>query len=151
MILNLIFCRAQNLSKDAVDITPKNGQAFPWAGKDVAKFEQEWSMKPVTVKGVLDFNKEFKIKKNMNGEKGVEVITPFYTHLDKEEKPCAILVNRGWVPWDLKDYKYDRKVNATVVTGILYRGDNKTKYSKPNQPALSNFLSVYPEELAVVG
>jgi len=108
-------------------------------------------MKPVTVKGILDFNKEFKIRKNMNGEKGVEVITPFYTHLDKEEKPCAILVNRGWVPWDLKDYKYDRKVNATVVTGILYRGDNKTKYSKPNQPALSHFLSVYPEELAVIG
>jgi hypothetical protein len=39
MILNLIFYRAQNLSKDAVDITPKNGQAFPWAGKDVTKFE----------------------------------------------------------------------------------------------------------------
>jgi len=87
----------------------------------------------------------------MNGEKGVEVITPFYTHLDKEEKPCAILVNRGWVPWDLKDYKYDRKVNTSVVQGVLYRGDNKTKYSKPNQPALSHFLSVYPEELAVVG
>jgi len=37
------------------------------------------------------------------GEKGVEIITPFYTHLDSSGKPSAIFVNRGWVPYDLKD------------------------------------------------
>jgi cytochrome oxidase assembly protein ShyY1 len=52
--------------------------------------------------------------------------------LDKADKPCAILVNRGWVPWDLKDYRYDRKVNTSKVEGVLYRGDNKFKYGKPN-------------------
>ncbi len=107
-------------------------------------------MKPVTLKGVLDHDKEIKVLKWQNGEKGVEVITPFFTHLDKDEKPCAILVNRGWMPWDLMDYKSDRNNSVTKVQGILYRGDAKTKYSKSNQPALSAFTSVYPEELAVL-
>jgi cytochrome oxidase assembly protein ShyY1 len=107
-------------------------------------------MKPVTLKGVLDHDKEIKVLKWQNGEKGVEVITPFFTHLDKDEKPCAIMVNRGWMPWDLMDYKSDRNNSVTKVQGILYRGDAKTKYSKPNQVALTTFTSVYPEELATL-
>jgi cytochrome oxidase assembly protein ShyY1 len=51
------------------------------------------------------------------------MITPFYTHLNKKDEACAILVNRGWVPWDLKDVRLDRQVNETVVKGVLYRGD----------------------------
>ena len=58
-------------------------------------------MKPVILRGFLDHNKEIKIDKEHNGEKGVDVVTPFYTHLDKNEEPCAILVNRGFLPKDL--------------------------------------------------
>ena len=70
--------------------------------------------------------------------------------MDSNEKACALLVNRGWLPWDLKDYRFDRRVDVTKVKGVLYRGDNKTKYSKPNQVALSSFRSVQPDELALV-
>jgi cytochrome oxidase assembly protein ShyY1 len=132
------------------DITPKNGGAFPWAGVDASKFEQEWSMKPVQLRGYLDHDREIKVLKYQNGEKGVEVVTPFYTHLDKEERPCAILVNRGWMPWDLKDFRYDRHNSVIKVQGILYRGDAKTKYSKPNSPVHSSYTSVYPEQIAIV-
>ena len=38
-----------------------------------------------------------------NGEKGVDVITPFYTHLDGSGVEQAIIVNRGWLPYDIKD------------------------------------------------
>ena len=31
--------RLANLSKEPVDITPKNGGDFPWTGKDDVKFE----------------------------------------------------------------------------------------------------------------
>ena len=65
-------------------------------------------MKPVILKGFLDNDKEFKVVKYKDNEKGVELVTPFYTHLDKNDEPCGILVNRGWVPWDLKDFRYDR-------------------------------------------
>jgi cytochrome oxidase assembly protein ShyY1 len=108
-----LYYRATALSKPSVDITPKNGGAFPWTGQDTQKFEQEWSMKPVTVRGFLDHNKEIKVEKQMNGEKGVEVITPFFTHLDKNEEPCAILVNRGWLAWDLRNFRFDRENDTT--------------------------------------
>ena len=62
-------------------------------------------MKLVTVKGYFDIEKEIQVEKNKNGEKGVDVVTPFYTHLDKEGNPCAILINRGWIPWDLKGHR----------------------------------------------
>ena len=46
--------REKTLSESPVDITPKNGGSFPWAGKDADAFSNDWSMKPVEVKGVLD-------------------------------------------------------------------------------------------------
>jgi len=79
-----------------------------------------------------------------NGEKGVDVVTPFFTHLKKNEEPCAIMVNRGWLAWDLKDFRLDRENEVTHVSGILYRGDNETKYSKPNQPFLGRYKTVRP-------
>jgi len=42
-------------------------------------------MKPVVLKGILDHSKEVKIEKWLNGERGFDVVTPFYTHLDKDE------------------------------------------------------------------
>ena len=98
----------------------------------------------------MDHDKEIKVEKMLNGERGVEVITPFYTHLNKDEEPCAILVNRGWLPWDLHSFRYDREADSSVVTGVLYRGDAKTKYSKPNQPVHNRYHSVYPEQMAVM-
>ena len=94
-------------------------------------------MKPVQVKGMFDFAKEIQVEKMKNGEKGVDIITPFFTHLNEKDEECGILVNRGWVPFDLKDQKmhYNTAASGTIV-GLLYRGDNKTKYSEPNEPTI---------------
>jgi len=35
------------LNEAPVDITPKNGANYPFAGEDVNKAEQEWRWKPV--------------------------------------------------------------------------------------------------------
>ena len=123
---------------------------MPWAGKDLAQFEKEYSMKPVTVKGVLDVENQFQVEKSREFEKGCEIVTPFYTHLDKNGKPCGILVSRGWMPDDLRNYRFDTEVDKTRITGVLYRGDAGTKYSKPNHPAMGYFRDVKPEEMAVL-
>ena len=79
---------------------------FPWSkAANLAAFEQEYSMKPVAVSGIYDHDKEIRVEKVRNSEKGFDIITPFYTHLNKNEEPCAILVNRGWVPFDVRDHK----------------------------------------------
>ena len=123
---------------------------MPWAGKDLTKFESEFSMKPVTIQGYLDYDKEIKVERMVNGEKGCDVITPFYTHLNNKDEACGISVNRGWIPEDLRTLRYDRENDSTKVQGVLYRGDAKTKYSLDNQPILSHYKNIYPEEVAVV-
>ena len=124
--------RAKRLAEEPENITPKNSGSFAWAGKDLDKFAEDYNFKPVTINGFVDHERELQVLKYKDGEKGVEVITPFYTHLNKKDQPCGIMVNRGWMPWDLKDFRYDRTNNNVSFTGVLYRGDAQTKYSKPN-------------------
>jgi cytochrome oxidase assembly protein ShyY1 len=69
----------------------------------------------VTLKGYFDHNKDIMIEKYLNGEKGVEIISPFYTHLNESEDTQAILVNRGWMCEDLKDFRYDRENNYARI------------------------------------
>ncbi len=62
-------------------------------------------------------------------------MTPLITHLNEKGEPCGILVNRGWMPEDLKWNNTHYYGAHGEVTGLLYRGDAKTKYSHPNTPA----------------
>lgn len=60
---------------------------------------EEWAYKPVSAAGTFDHSKEFHLgPRVVDGKSGFHVITPF--HLDSGE---TILVNRGWVPYHLKD------------------------------------------------
>eukprot|EP00347_Sterkiella_histriomuscorum_P024163 403332087 len=144
--------RTKNLEQAPVDITPQNGKNFFWSNgkQNIDEIENEYSFKKVTVRGMFDFTKEVQVEKDRNGEKGVQIVVPFYTHLNEKGEPCAILVNRGWVPYDLKNYNMHSKgVQSGEITGILYRGENKNKYSKPNTPIEHEFTRVEPYDIAV--
>lgn len=120
------------MNQEAVDITPVNGSKFLWAkqGTNVEEFEAEYSLKKIKVRGIFDHLREIQVEKTRNGEKGVDVVTPFYTHLNEKGEECGIIVNRGWLPEDLKDLKLHYSgVSSGEITGLLYRGDAKTKYS----------------------
>ena len=107
-------------------------------------------MKPVRVEGIFQHDKEIQVEKMYKGEKGVQIITPFYTHVGSNGKPAAILVNRGWVPLD---YRYQRKHLASSsgsVTGVLYQGDAKHRYTKPNSPTIQYFHSVNAYDFALI-
>ena len=67
-----------------MDITPPNKGHFAWSEQPdkLDKFENDWAMKPVVVKGIFDHSREMQVEKMRNGEKGVNIVTPFYTHLD---------------------------------------------------------------------
>lgn len=108
-------------------------------------------MKPVQVTGIFDHTKEIMVDKYYKGEKGVEIITPFYTHLNEKGEECGIMVNRGWVPEDLKLMKmhYNSAMSGTI-TGLLYRGDPKTKYTYPNAPLINDIRRNDPYELSLV-
>ena len=92
-------------------------------------------MKPILLKGYLDLDKQIYVEKQKDHERGYEAIAPFYTHLDKNDKPCGILVNRGWVPRDLKNLGIEKgNANLYTVQGVLYRGDPVTRETKNNIP-----------------
>ena len=107
-------------------------------------------MKPVSVNGIFDHKREIQVKKEMNGEKGFMVITPLYTHLSETGESCAILVNRGWIPYDLRMQRMHLKQSAGTVTGLLYTGDKKNKWAIPNSPTIESYRNVYPEDFAIV-
>ena len=102
-------------------------------------------MVPVKITGYPDHHNEVKVARNRNGEKGFDVITPFYTHNNEKDEPCAILVNRGWLPADLHDYRYDKEPDRMEARGVLYRGDPKNKYSKANVPLHAQWFNTWPE------
>jgi cytochrome oxidase assembly protein ShyY1 len=107
-------------------------------------------MMPVRVRGIFDHSKEIMVNKVRKGEKGADVVTPFYTHLDKNKRPCAILVNRGWVPYDLLHQRMHQKQSTGVLYGILYPGDAKNKWSLPNSPTIEDFNIVTPADFALI-
>jgi cytochrome oxidase assembly protein ShyY1 len=71
--------------------------------------------------------------------------------LNAEGQECGILINRGWVPLDLKDVRMHYTSNTSgIVTGILYRGDEKNKYSKPNEPTIERYTRVDPYDFSLI-
>ena len=63
--------RRSLLSQEPEDITPMNKGKHVWTGKDLDQFENEWSMKPVAIRGIFDHEGEMKIEqRNFRGEKG---------------------------------------------------------------------------------
>ena len=114
-------------------------------------FENEFSFKKVKVRGIFDHSKEIQVEKLRNGEKGVEIITPFYTHLNDKGEECGILVNRGWVPEDFKDLKYHYTgATSGEVIGVLYRGDRRYKYSVANEPTIQRYHYVNPYDFSLI-
>jgi len=41
-------------------------------------------------------------------------------------------------------------VTSGEITGILYRGDAKTKYSKPNEPTINRYTAVNPYDISLI-
>ena len=83
-------------------------------------------------------------------EKGFEVITPFYTHLDQNGKPVGIFVNRGWLPKDLARSRLHYFANNNEVRGYLSRDYGENKYSKPNNPTVDDFHTVRLKDFSLI-
>lgn len=137
-----------------MDITPPNGaKGFMWNKPNLSldEFENEYSMKKVKIRGIYDHTKEIQVDKVKNGEKGCDIVTPFYTHLNDKGEECGILINRGWVPEDLRHLKmHYTGITSGEITGLLYRGDAKHKYTKPNDPTVEHYTRVDPYDLSLI-
>lgn len=52
------------------DVTPRNGQRLPWTELTDERFDGEWSMRPVKLRGYFDQSASMHVEKVINGRAG---------------------------------------------------------------------------------
>lgn len=50
------------------DVTPHNGEKLPWAQLSDDRFDSDWSMRPVALKGYFDHHGSVNVEKVINGK-----------------------------------------------------------------------------------
>ena len=127
--------------------------------------------KPYFIIGQLDYSKEVLIPstKIIDGIKmeGYDVINPLYCYeggrlsfkkLFAQEDPvsverAAIIVNRGWIPIELKDKRSrPNEVNSMKLVrlnGTFLRGKNIHDYKVPNNPDNNEWHNLALEDIGI--
>lgn len=107
-------------------------------------FEKEKvQYKPIELYGYFDYKNSILINKTKDSDPGFHVVTPFYCYKDNNYKYQALLVDRGWIPYDFI-LNNNEKQKFEKITGIIYKGDKTNKYSQVNDKKdteLNNELS----------
>jgi hypothetical protein len=142
--------RTERLNSEPIDITPENGK-FVFSGKSPEQIEDEFGFRRVKVKGILDLENNTYVETTNRGEKGYNVITPLYTHVNEKKEPCGLLVNRGFLPKDFLETREHFLVESQgYFEGIIYTGDHVTKYDDTlNVPYQSIWTKVIPNQLSL--
>ena len=87
----------------------------------------------IQTNGVIDFEKQiFLYNLNEKGEPGFEVISPLIV------KDQNYLLNRGWIPFDMKNNKTINKIDENKIIGIL-RKQRKANRFKPANNIFDNY------------
>jgi len=87
----------------------------------------------IKTSGKIDFEKQIYLYNlNQEGKPGFEVLNPI---LVNEEN---YLINRGWIPFEMKNVSEINKINQEEITGIL-KMQNKANYFKPENDIEGNY------------
>ena len=87
----------------------------------------------IKTSGKIDFEKQIYLYSlNQEGKPGFEVLNPI---LVNEEN---YLINRGWIPFEMKNVSEINKINEGEITGIL-KMQNKANYFKPENDIGGNY------------
>lgn len=127
----LIEQRTRMLDLEPIEV--KSGP-FPWRNDNL----DEWEYRPVTAKGKFDHTKQMLILRKYASMNGYRVITPMTL-----QDGSTIIVNRGWVPLNLKsESKLWTGSDEVEVTGVLRKSEDPGKYIPENDIALNEWYYV---------
>ena len=95
-------------------------------------------LRHATVSGVFDYEGEIALRnRTWNELPGVHLIVP----LRINGSDVAVLVDRGWVPYDMSDGEqrtvFDRPTGEVMVYGILHRSESRASSFSPADAPLS--------------
>lgn len=160
------------LSGRAQNITPWKSQWLTWYRMPDQEYDAYYKFKPYYVIGQLDYSKEVLIPKDktIDGEthKGFDVVNPLYCYdggtvnaetlrpkdgiFDIGTDRAAIVVNRGWIPYELKDKRnrlWERNSRQLVkINGTFLKAKDIHDYKIPNNPSNNEWHNLAPEDLA---
>ena len=74
--------RIHKLSKPAIPIS--SPAEIPVNSLSKEQFDKDWLFTPVRIKGIFGHDKESMVQRVVKGERGLEIITPLYTGIDKQ-------------------------------------------------------------------
>lgn len=104
--------------QDLIDTLQERAALAPVPLPEGPLTEEAHEFIPVTVSGRFDHAHEFTLlNRSLNGKPGVNVVTPLIM-----ESGEAILINRGWVPFELQDLELRREGQVpgeVTITGLL--------------------------------
>lgn len=156
----------------AHNMTPWKSQWLTWYRMPLEEYQVNHMFRPYYVIGQLDYSKEILIPnyKTFNGNtvKGFDVINPLYCYDGgrinadniklKNEKGiistdrAAIIVNRGWIPYNLKDKRkrlWEQNTRQlTKIEGTMVMAKDIHDYKVPNNPTNNEWYNLAPEDIA---
>jgi len=87
----------------------------------------------IKASGQIDFNKQIYLYNlNQQGKPGFEVLNPILVNGEN------YLINRGWIPFEMKNAPEINEINQENITGIL-KLQNKANYFKPENSIEDNY------------
>ena len=155
------------LNSKITNMTPWRQMYYTWYRMPEEEFEVFHKFKPYYVLGQLDYSKEILIPRKVNGIEGFDVINPLYCYEGgrlsfrrafNSEDPvsidrAAIIVNRGWIPYELKDRRsrpHEMNTRKLVkLTGCFRKGKDIHDYKKPNNPENNEWHNLALEDIGM--
>lgn len=154
------------------NITPWKQLYFTWWRMPEEEFNVYHRFKPYFVIGQLDTSKEVLIPATRydelgNAQKGYNVVNPLYCYeggrlsfqraFEKEDpvsiERAAIIVNRGWIPAELKDRRsrtHELSTRKLVkLRGVWRKGKNLHDYKIPNNPDNNEWHNMALEDIGI--
>jgi surfeit locus 1 family protein len=131
--------KLQTRSTEAATVLPDKPEDF-----DALEYRR------VSVKGRFNHDNEFHlVNRSLNGNPGVHIITP----LIRESGRQALLVNRGWVPFDKKSPSQRETGQVTglvTVEGIVRLVKGPGRFTPENEPKKNFWFFIDPPSMARV-
>jgi len=118
------------------------------------KMVEEWEFKPVILKGYFG-DEHVQVFRTRENETGFHVVSLFYCYHDEAGVIRPVIVDKGWIPYTYSDIFFEnfKKGNIMEISGIIYKGDKKNKYSLTSNDlneARDKLISMNPEEISEI-
>jgi hypothetical protein len=149
------------------NVTPWKQLYWTWWRMPEEEYNVYHKFMPYFLLGQIDYSKEILIPAKYKGKDGYNVINPIYCYEGGKTsfkelfnggdptkiERSAIIVNRGWIPVQLKDKRTrPSEVNSrklVKVTGIFRAGKDIHDYKVPNNPDNNDWNNLALEDIGI--